>query len=477
MQHMGNRPSGYDPFIHILDDDSLLIIFNFYRPILINEDENDDQRILQGGNWARERWWYRLAQVCQRWRHLILASASYLDLCLVCTHGTPVADMLAQSSPLPLIIDYLDEDPVTADDEEGVVLALQHRNRVRRIRIQMPGLDWPRLALAIDGEFPMLEYLYLGLLSEYLILPETFQTPQLRHVVTMGIGFPTPLLSRHVSLVTLSLQNMHPSAYLSPEDLLPRLSLMPHLETLLLSPYPPYLPWGFFSGTDRQLQLLPTQITPTVTLPNLRWFGFGGLSSYLEALLFQINAPLLEKVQILFLTPLRFRFSCLLQFMSAAENLRFGSAKFRFYDKAVDAWVYPRKGAKMYSFYMQFSRFFLSEQVLSTAEFFGALGTVFSAVEHLDLESECHVVSLRYPTLWRDLLGSFGGAKSLVVGHRLAGEISRSFRLDEGESATEFLPKLKEMSYPATGGEADDAFIAFADARRIAGCPVTLSRL
>ena len=179
----------------------------------------------------------------------------------------------------------------------------------------------------------------------------------------------------------------------------------------------------------------------------------------------------------MFLTPLRFRFSCLLQFMSAAENLRFGSAKFRFNDRTVDAWVYPRKGATMYSLYMQFDSPFLSEQVLDTAEIFGALRTVFSAVEHLDLESECHVVSLRYPTLWRDLLGSFGGAKSLVVGHRLAGEISRSFRLDEGESPTVFLPKLKEISYPATCGEAGDAFIAFADARRIAGYPVTLSRL
>ncbi|KAI0276410.1 hypothetical protein BGY98DRAFT_986246, partial [Russula aff. rugulosa BPL654] len=51
------------------------------------------------GYWVEERWWYRLAHVCQRWRNLILGSATYLGLCLVCTYGTPVADMLAHSPP------------------------------------------------------------------------------------------------------------------------------------------------------------------------------------------------------------------------------------------------------------------------------------------------------------------------------------------------------------------------------------------
>jgi hypothetical protein len=179
---MGNRP--HHPFIHILDDDSLLIIFIFCRPVLIDEDENDHERILQGGNWARERWWYKLVQVCQRWRHLVLASASYLDLCLVCTFGTPVADMLAHSPPLPLLLDHLyrERDHVTAEDEEGVFLALQHRNRVRRIRLRMPLPNLQRLIVAIDGEFPVLEYLYFGpppnyLATTTLMFPETFQAP------------------------------------------------------------------------------------------------------------------------------------------------------------------------------------------------------------------------------------------------------------------------------------------------------------
>jgi len=382
--------------------------------------------------------------------------------------------MLAHSPPLPLIIDYLHDHikdhhimDYEAEDKKGVPLALQHRNRVRRIRLRtsVSVMKW-----LIAGEFPVLEYLYLKF--QYgSIFPETFQAPRLRHLILLDTIIPigSPLLITCVGLVTLSLQNVY--SYFSPNNLIQRLSPMHHLETLHISLGSPISDWAI------KRQLLLTPITTTVTLPNLRWFGFGGPNAYLEALLLHITAPLLEKFQILFLDPRTFRVSCLLQFMSAAENLRFGSAKFRFHSTTVDAWVYPRKGARMYSFYMHFNSPFLSEQVLDTGVIFGALRTVFSAVEHLDLESEWHFVSLRYPTLWRDLLGSFGGAKSLVVGHRLAGEISRSFRLAEGESPTEFLPKLKEISYPATSDDAGDAFIAFADARRIAGCPVTLSHL
>jgi hypothetical protein len=58
-------------------------------------------------SWDLGRWWYRLAHVCQRWRNLILGSASYLGLSLVCTNGAPVENMLAHSPPLPLTVDYM----------------------------------------------------------------------------------------------------------------------------------------------------------------------------------------------------------------------------------------------------------------------------------------------------------------------------------------------------------------------------------
>ena len=115
--------------IHILDDDSLLNVFHLYRPFLFGEDEEDEFDRIAGGNerWDRGRWWYKLAHVCQRSRNVVLGSAAYLDVSLVCTNGTPITDMLAHSPPLPLVVDYaLDEDEdMAAEDEEGAILALK----------------------------------------------------------------------------------------------------------------------------------------------------------------------------------------------------------------------------------------------------------------------------------------------------------------------------------------------------------------
>src|ERR1700743_560546 len=105
--------------IHVLNDDCLLNIFYLYRPFLLGEDGDEDGRRLGGEleGWSHGRWWYRLSHVCQRWRNVILGSASYLGLSLVCTNGPPVADILAHSPSLPLDIEYLfdEDDEVTAE--------------------------------------------------------------------------------------------------------------------------------------------------------------------------------------------------------------------------------------------------------------------------------------------------------------------------------------------------------------------------
>jgi hypothetical protein len=65
-------------------------------------------------------------------------------------------------SHLPLTIDHLDEKRhVTTEVEEGILLALQQRDRVRRIRLQMSVPNLQKFVLAIDDECPLLEYLYI----------------------------------------------------------------------------------------------------------------------------------------------------------------------------------------------------------------------------------------------------------------------------------------------------------------------------
>ena len=223
------RPAYYSlrsTSIHILNDDTLLNIFYLNLPIDLPVDEDFNHSI---NDWEsyQERRWYKLAHVCQRWRSLILASASYLRHCLFCTYCTPVAQMLAHSPSLPLVIDYFDEDDdVTTEDEEGILLALQHRDRVRSIRLQMPVPSLQILTMAMSDEFGTLECLVITPPTKEdtsLVHPKTFQAPRLRHLLLMiPIGSPLLTTAQAVNLVSLCLgnilqsENFHPNYLLQP---------------------------------------------------------------------------------------------------------------------------------------------------------------------------------------------------------------------------------------------------------------------
>jgi hypothetical protein len=70
--------------------------------------------------------------------------------------------MLDHSPPLPLIIDYDEEDDdITTEDEEGIIVSLEQRDRVRRIRLRLRVETLQELIVAINEEYPILEYLIL----------------------------------------------------------------------------------------------------------------------------------------------------------------------------------------------------------------------------------------------------------------------------------------------------------------------------
>jgi hypothetical protein len=451
--------------------------------VILDESEVDLLQILGGGKWNLERWWYRVVQVCRRWRYLILDSAFHLRLSLVCARGTPVADMLAHSPPLPLIIDHLNESHnITTEDQEGILLALRHRDRVRRIRLLNPIAILQDLIIALDGEFPILEHLTIYQQLHFTLtiennanleFPETFRAPNLRHLLLENFAIPigSPLLTTMGNLVTLSLDQIQPSAYFPPNALLQRLSLMPQLEELDIN-FGTYYPSG-----DVERQLLRRPIMTRVALPNIRWLGFRGASAYLEALLPWVTAPLLEKLQVYFFNQLSYSIPHLQQFMSSAGNLRLKAVTLRFSIDYLNVQADPHKGALMFSLDMELSGTHLDWQVASTAQVLRTLSTVFSAVEHLAIEYDRYSVSSEWNneadrTQWRELLGSFGNVKTLRVDPELVEQLSRALQPAEGES-TEPLPELQEISY-STEGNSYNTFTSFIDARQKAGRPITV---
>jgi hypothetical protein len=459
--------------IHNLDDDSLLCIFYACRPSLFGEDEHGN---VVWGNWGHERWWYTFVHVCRRWRYLIFGSASHLRLYLVCTRGTPVADMLAHSPPLPLIIDHNDENQdLTAEDEEGILFALQHRDRVCRISLWMPVSSLQKVITAIHDEFPILEILDIAPQTKHdtrLTLPSTFEAPHLRYLMLDHLTSPigSRLLATATGLVRLFLRWIHPSTYPHPNHLLQPLSLLPQLERLEIgfsSPVP---------NRDLERQLLNTPIITYATLPNLHFFVFWGVSAYLEALLPHMATPGLETFSIHFFNQLTFSVPQLLQFMTTTENLRFSSAEFIFHHRAISVMLSPVGATPIHST-VEVLCGFLDWQVSSMTQIFNILSPSLSTVvdltlvhEERTLSSEGHNQADR--TQWRELLGSFKNVKTIRVHEGLVAEVSRSLRLD-GEPPLELLPELNELICPQ-GSRDDRTFAAFIHERELASQPINL---
>ena len=390
--------------------------------------------------------------------------------------------MFVHSPPLPLVIDYFDSsEDLDTEDEEGAILALKQRDRVQRVRLNMPVTGLQKLISVMDDEYPNLEYLIIEPpfedRSSILILPETLQAPHLRHLSLIGFALPigSRLLANGVGLVTLHLYMNDPSTYFHPNSLLRWLSFMPQLETLAI---------GFFFAVpnreiERPFTLMPT-IT-TATLPNLHQINYRGVSAYLEALIQQITASRLEKLHVYYFNQLRFSIPRLVQFMNTTENLRFDSATFMFNDKQVNVRIYPLDGAEMNPpLYIDVDCWYLDWQVSSMAQIVNSLSQLSSAVEHLTLEHEVHSLSSEEHnevdrTEWRKLLRSFRNVKTLWIGNGLVEQLSRCLELEDGELPLELLPELQELTY-SRSGDAGNGFTSFIDTRQSRNRAITLVR-
>jgi hypothetical protein len=385
--------------------------------------------------------------------------------------------MLARSPPLPLTVDYGDEDGITAEDEEAILLALEQRHRVRHLRLFFPNQILQKLVMAIDEEFPVLEYLIVKSIKKEdtpLMLPETLQAPHLRHFMLASSACPIRprLHPTAAGLVTLCLWIEHPSAYFQPNILLQWISFMPQLESLEIAftfPVP---------NRDVERQLTHTPITTHVTLPNLHFFGFRGVSSYLEAILCRITTPRLESLQIRLYKQLTFSIPRLTQLMTA-ENFVFETVRIMFRDKEIYVGMISR-GAEVETSFVRVDCWHLDWQVSSVEQISNALSQAFSAVGHLNLEHEVHSQSSEEHNEvdrieWRNLLRSFNNVKTLGFEDGLVKELSCCLRLEDGELPLELLPELQELTYFGSR-DAGNAFTSFIDARQNSGRPVTLVR-
>ena len=185
-----------------------------------------------------------------------------------------------------------------------------------------------------------------------------------------------------MGMVTLCLNLQKPSGCFQPDILAQCLSIMPHLETLLITttllPIPDHV----------MRQLSDTPITTCVTLPNLRWFQFEGAdashsTAYMDAVIHRITVPRLERLDIRLYSDFTLSVPHLPQFLNTTKNLRFDSATYVFSLRYVLVRLYLREEAEVYA---------LSMTVFHTCrpegQIFSSLSQKLSTVEHLSLEDK-----------------------------------------------------------------------------------------
>jgi hypothetical protein len=458
----------YSP-ISVLNDDVLLHIFYIHR--LHIEDEDDTYGVF----WDRQRWWYKLAHVSRRWRDVILAAPSILDLHLLCTSGVPVADMLAHSPTLPLTICYrcgpFNGYTMTAEDVNGTLFALSHRDRVHRIALYMPSSELEKLFVAMDGQFPILERLNIVSLIPGVTLPRTFGAPNLSHgeLKRVALSIQCPLFTgTSTGLVSLRLRDIPRSGYFPPSNMLTSLSLMPQLETL----------WIGFNCPVRSRDVRDTATIVQVTLPNLREFRLWGVRAYLEGLCARITAPVLSVFGVEFFNQLTFAVPRLLSFMQTSENLQFHALKLVCGTHYVCLQGVPQLGTWKYPLKLRILCRHLDWQISSAIQILDALSPVLSVVEQFTLfvngdeSSKWHNEIDR--TQWRGLLRSFSNVKVLrartqgVGGHGLG----HALRTEDGEQALELLPNLEEVI--CNKNDDENAFTPFINEREAVGRPVRI---
>jgi len=452
------------PMIELLPDDILLDVFTTYV--------NDEEQIQQ---------WPTLVHVCRRWRNLILASPGRLGLRLLCTAGMPLSDTLRVWPTLPIFIFGPDDPASLVEGVSDVVASLYHCERVHQVALpDVPICALEKLAAAMRKPFPALERLELG------ANPDTAPAPSLPHEFLGGsapslqllrlIGIPFPSLETTLpsfsQLVELSLKDIPHSGYFPPEAIVTGIAKLSRLQKLRLHFRSP------LSRPPQEDRCLPP---PTRTvLPALSLLDFRGVSEYLEDLVAQIDAPVLEEIRTVFFHQLVFDTPQLLQFLNRTNVLGTSNRA----DVLLDG---------------DFARVSLYQQD-QTVERRTLVLSIKSGASDWQLWSLAQVCSAFLPPLstleclyirqgsvqpqwdddmenaqWLELLKPFAASKNLYLHKELVPRVGRALQELAGEAVVP-LPEVQDIFTlaPLPSETVREAFGEFVSQRELSGRPVAV---
>ena len=276
-----------------LPEDVLLEIFNAYRHDMELQPRYEN-------TWNRKYGWFKLAQVCLRWRRVVISSPSRLDMHLLVTPRQSSMDlesMMRCFPRLPILLDYGAVcQPLTTKENNLALVALEDRGRVRGIALRTSNFG------LLSQPFPELKSLEICHDSNFdfflISHANVFSTlaPSLRRLTFQGVTLgPLPqLLSSATGLVELALTSkVGPWSFnfnlTNSEDLLlgnlKRMSCLRCLKLKLLS----------HDTSDTSPPLLASALAgDIIPLLKLTDFVFRGPCSFFHILIVRLAAPSLQ---------------------------------------------------------------------------------------------------------------------------------------------------------------------------------------
>ena len=442
--------------IDVLPDVALLDIFDFYM-----DEEHIDS-------------WYTLVHVCRNWRNIVFGSPRRLNLRLYYKAKKPVRMMLDVWPALPIVVKVHNHGMWSIDH---IIATLEHNDRICRLDlIDIPSLQVDKVLPAMQRPFPALRHLRLGCGDELTpIQPDSFlggSAPRLQYLILNCIPFPglPNLLLSATHLVVLALRNIPYDGLISPEALVTGLSALTCLESLDI--------------TFKSILFMKSRRPPPQTrtlLPVLTAFLFIGACEYLEDLVAQIDAPLLDKFVMTFFQQQTFDTAQLARFISRIPKFQAHDEAHVFFSDHDALISFSQTNARKLELRVSCRRPDLQLSSLAqicSSSFSRAFAPVVESLHILQGEFS----PLYWPddiesSQWLALLRPFSAVKGLYISRRLVPGIAPALQELVGERLTEALPALQTLCLeePLPSEPVQEAIGQFVGARQLAGHPITMS--
>ena len=422
--------------------------------------------------------WPTLVHVCKKWRSLVFGSPRRLDLRLYCRVSSPVREMLDIWPPLPLAISVYNPKKWV---EDNIIAALEHNDRICHFLLSyIPSSEFPKLAAAMQKLFPALTRLELELSGRdetVPVVPASFlggSLPRLQRLFLQCIPFPglPSLLLSATHLVHLRLTGIPHSGYFSPEAMAGCLSLLTRLEILTIR-------FQFTENRPDRESRSPDLQAP-ILLPVLAEFDFNGASEYLEVLVARVDAPLLEKLGVIFFHEQIFDTPQLSRFIGRTPKFNSSDEAYMvFFNSQVLISLSESFDGELYlgilcsqsdlqlSSMAQAYRSSFPQSLISAVERLYILEDVLSRpIWQDDIESH----------QWLELLHPFTTVKDLYISREFVPRIAPALQL--AEERTTALPALQSLFLEETlhSELIEEAIQKFVDARQCASHPINVSR-